>query len=111
MDEKNAKITKQSPAFKGCGNSYNVEVFNPELQLESTESTIRNKLIDLLSQLKGFKLVTTLVLEFKKIESDDKIKYDTFIQNQKQNQLLMKVTLMMYLNQSILHIYQTYKIL
>ena len=67
MDEKNAKITKQSPALKGSGNYYNVEVFNPELLLENTESTIRNKLIDLLSELKGFKLVTTLVLEFKKI--------------------------------------------
>ena len=67
MDEKNAKITKQSPALKGCGNYYNDEVFNPELLLENTESTIRNKLIDLLSELKGFKLVTILVLEFKKI--------------------------------------------
>ena len=67
MDEKNAKITKQSPALKGSGNYYNVAVFNPELLLENTESTIRNKLIDLLSELKGFKLVTILVLEFKKI--------------------------------------------
>ena len=33
-----------------------------------------------------------------------------FIHSQKQKQLLMKVTLMMYLNQSTLQLYQTYKI-
>ena len=29
-------------------------------------------------ELKGFKFVTTLILEFKKIENYDKTKYDTF---------------------------------
>ena len=52
--------------------------FNFELQLKDTASSIKNKLIDLLTQLKGFKIVATLVLVFKKIESDDKTKYDTF---------------------------------
>ena len=67
--------------------SYNVEIlnsFNPELQLKDTESAIKSKLIDLLTQLKGFKFVTTLVLVFKKIESEGKTKNDNFIQNQKQ---------------------------
>ena len=51
--------------------------FNPELQLKDTESAIKGKLIvDLLAQLKGFKFVTTLVLVIKKIESEDKTKYD-----------------------------------
>ena len=31
-----------------------------------------------MTELKGFRFVTTLVLEFKRIESDDKRKYDTF---------------------------------
>ena len=53
--------------------------------------------------------MTTLVLEFKKIELDDKIKYAQFIQTQKQKQLLIKVTLMMYLNQSILQSILYYK--
>ena len=57
--------------------------FNPELQLEDTESAIRNKLIDLLTELKGFKLVTALILEFKKIENDNKTKYSTFHLNSK----------------------------
>ena len=35
--------------------------FNPELQLKDTESAIKSKLIDLMTQLKGFKFVTTLV--------------------------------------------------
>ena len=36
-----------------------------------------------MTQLKGFKLVTTLVLVFKKVESEDKTKYDTFYSNSK----------------------------
>ena len=35
-------------------------------------------MIELLTQLKGFKFVTTLVLVFKKIEREDKKKYDNF---------------------------------
>ena len=46
--------------------------FHPELQLKDTKFAIKSKLIELLTQLKGFKFVTTLVLVFKKIESDDK---------------------------------------
>ena len=73
------KITKRVHAFKGYTSFYHVEILNsfgPELQLKDTESAIKNKLIDLLTQLKGFKLVTTLV--FKKTESDDKTIYDNF---------------------------------
>ena len=46
--------------------------FHLELQLKDTKFAIKSKLIELLTQLKGFKFVTTLVLVFKKIESDDK---------------------------------------
>ena len=63
---KNVKITKQH-AFEGFASFYNVEIlnsFNPELLLKDTESAIKSKLVDLLSQLKGFKFVTTLVLKF-----------------------------------------------
>ena len=48
--------------------------FNPELQLKDTESSIKSKLIELLTQLRGFKFVTTLVLIFKNIEIKDKNK-------------------------------------
>ena len=68
-------------AFKGYGSSYNVKIlnfFNPDIQLKNTESATKSKLIDLLTQLKGFKFLATLVLVLKKIESDDKTKYDTF---------------------------------
>ena len=72
---------KKGHAFKGFASTYNVEIlnsFNPELQLKDTESAIKSKLIELLTQLKGLKFVTTLVLVFKKIESEDKTKYDNF---------------------------------
>ena len=65
---------------------YKVEIlifFNPELQLKDTESAIKNKLIDLLPVLRGFKFVTTFILEFKKIESDDETKYSAFYSNTK----------------------------
>ena len=61
---KNVKIAKQAQAFKCFATSYNVEVlnsFNPDLQLKDTESAIKNKLKKLLSELKGFKFVLTLI--------------------------------------------------
>ena len=56
--KKNAKKTKWSHA------SY--YSFYHILQLRDTESAIKNKLIDLLSELRGFIFVKALVLEFKK---------------------------------------------
>ena len=79
-------MVKQSHAFKGYVSSYNVKILNssnPELQPKDTESEIQNKLTDLLSELKGFKFVITLVLEFKKIQSDDKTLQGTFYSNSK----------------------------
>ena len=52
------KITKRAHAFKGYASTYSVEVFNsfkPELQLKDTESAIKSKLIELLSELRGFR--------------------------------------------------------
>ena len=57
--------------------------FNFELELKDTESAIKSKLIEILSQLKRFKFVTTLVLVLKKIESGDKTKYDNFYSSSK----------------------------
>ena len=53
--------------------------------------------------------MATIVLDFKNIENDDETAYDTFNYSQKLKQLLMKVILMIYLNESILQLYQTYK--
>ena len=77
---------KWAHAFK-CDASYDVEIlnsFNPELQLKDTESAVKNKLKKLLTILSWFKFVTTwLVLMFKKIESDDKRKFDKFFSHLK----------------------------
>ena len=57
--------------LKGYASTYNVEIsnsFNPKLQLKDTKSTIKNQLIEFLTQLKGFNFVATLVLVFKKIK-------------------------------------------
>ena len=62
-----------------------------------------------MAQLKAFKFVTTLVLVFKKIESQFKESMTVFTHTQKQKQLSMKVTLMVCFNQSILQLYQTCK--
>ena len=37
------------------------------MQHKESKSVIKKKLIDLLIKIKGFKFVTTLVLEFKKV--------------------------------------------
>ena len=50
---------------------------------ELAESAIKNELADLLSGLKDFKFVITLVLELKTIQSDDKSIYNTFYSNSK----------------------------
>ena len=57
---------------QGYVSTYNVEIinsFNPELQIKDTESAVSNKLKDLLTELKGFKFMTALVL---KLESEMK---------------------------------------
>ena len=65
LNEKNVKIAKWEDVFKGFASTYNVEILNsfnpePELQIKDTESAIKSKLIELLTQLKGFKFVTTI---------------------------------------------------
>ena len=84
--QKKVKITKREHAFKGFASTYIVEILNysnPELQLKDTDSAIKSKLVELLTQLKGFKFVTTLVLVFKKTESEDKTKYVDFYSSSK----------------------------
>ena len=107
LNEKNMKITKWEYAFKGYASTYHVEIlnsFDPELQLKDIESAIKSKVIELLTQLKGFKFVTTLVLEhlLKKIESEDKTKYDNFYSSSKAEIIINEKILMMCSNQSIL---------
>ena len=53
------------------------------IRVKDTESAIRTKVIDLLSELKDLKFVFRLVKEFKKIEIDYKIKYINFYSNSK----------------------------
>ena len=67
--KKNAKNPKRSHDYKGYERSCNADILNylnPELQLKGAASAIRNKPIDLLTELRSFKFVTTLVIEFKK---------------------------------------------
>ena len=91
MNEKTVKITKQVHALKGYVSSYNVEIsksINPEQQLKDTESATERKLKQLLSELRGFKLVTTPALVLKNIESEDKTKYDTFYLHSKAERII-----------------------
>ena len=47
------------------------------------KSAVENKLINLLSNLRGFNIVTSLVLEFKKVGNNDEAKFTTFYSNSK----------------------------
>ena len=51
---------------------------------------IKSKLIELLTQVKGFTFVATLVLVFTKIESEDKAKYDNFDSSSKAEIIINK---------------------
>ena len=65
----------QSNSSDNCIHHYNVEVlslFNPELQLINTKLMIKNKLKELLSELKKFKVQAILVLDYEK-RNDRKI--------------------------------------
>ena len=81
--KKNVKMIKraQAHASKGYANSHKVDIlnsFNPELQLKDTKPAIKRKLIELLTQAKGYKFVVTLASVLKKIENQDILKYNTF---------------------------------
>ena len=66
MNVKNAKITEPSYTYKDYACTYAdiLNSFNPKLQLKNTEPTITIKLKDLVSELRGFKIMTILVIEF-----------------------------------------------
>ena len=86
LNEKNVQTTNREHAFKGFASTYNAEIlnsFNLELQLKDTESTLKSKLIELFTQIKGFKFVKTLVLVFINIESEDNTKVDNFYSSSK----------------------------
>ena len=64
----------QSNSSDNCIRHYNVKIlnlFDPELQLINTKSVIKNKLKDLLNELKKFKVQTVLVLDYKKKNDHD----------------------------------------
>ena len=73
LNEKNIKITKREHALKSFASTHNVEIlncFNLERKLKEIESTI--KLKKMLSKLRGFTFLTTLIWVFKKIESKER---------------------------------------
>ena len=84
--KKKLKITKREHAFEGFERTYNVDIliyFNPEL-LKDTESAMKNKLKEVLSELRRLKFVTTPVLVFEKIKTKIKQSLTIFIQAEKQ---------------------------
>ena len=62
-----------------------------------------------MTELRGLKFVTTLVLELEKIENSDKGIYSTFYSNSKTETIINESTLMMHLNKYIVLLYQTYE--
>ena len=102
MKYKKVNMTKGFHAYKGYVSIYNIEIlnsFNPRLRLKDFESTIRGKQKDLLTELKGFEFVATVILEFQMMMKQS---IAPFIRPQRLKQLLIRVILIMYLNRSIL---------
>ena len=68
LSEKNIRKTKREHAVESFGGTYYVEIlnsFNLQLQLKDTESAIKSKLIELLTQLKGYKFVIVVLNKLK----------------------------------------------
>ena len=63
-----------------------------------------------MTESKGFKFWETLVLEFKKIENNDKTKYSTFHLNLKAEKIIKESDINDVFEATyIAHLYQTYK--
>ena len=59
----------QSNSSDNCIHCYNAQIFNifdPELQMINTKPMIKNKLKELLSEMRKFKVQTILALDYKK---------------------------------------------
>ena len=82
-----AKNIMQSSSSESYVHVCNIEVldfFNPELQLINTKSVMKNKLKDILSDLKEFTVHTVLALGNKKIDyhkSTSKVFHSSAITN------------------------------
>ena len=86
MNEKNVKIKTQAHASIGQASSFNVQIinsFNLDLRLKDTESANISKLNKLLTELRRFKFVTTLISVFRKTEGNYRSKYSTFYSRSK----------------------------
>ena len=69
MAVNDVKTTKRRHDYKVYVSTYNISILNSvssELHLNDTESVIRKKINDLFPELKWFKFVETLLLDFKK---------------------------------------------
>ena len=86
--QKNIKITKQEHAFKGFASTYNIKILN---SFNNELSAIKSKLIELLTQLKGFKNIATLFLVSKGIETEDKTKHNNFYSSSKAEIIINKI--------------------
>ena len=96
LNKKNVKIKiKQKHAFKGFGSTYNnAEILNSfisDLLFKDIEYEIERKLIELLTQLKGAKFVTTLFLVFKNIEDGNKTNFVNFYSSSKTEKIISEV--------------------
>ena len=68
----------QSNFYDNCVYRFNIEIlnlFDPELQLINTETMIKSKLKEFLSELKRFKVQTILVLEYEKRNDHKKLPF------------------------------------
>ena len=59
-------------------NNKNLNLFDPELQLINTKTTIKNKLKDFLGELKKFEVQKILVLENRKIDDHKSVRNVSF---------------------------------
>ena len=82
-------VIKTDQAFRGYAMSYKVEIIErkgPTVQLEASESIIKDFFSDLLNETKGFKHKITVKVLVKKISPMERLNLHQFILIQRQKQ-------------------------
>ena len=77
-------ITKNKTAFGGYAQSYKIEIVDKDnviVQLKASKISIIKLFKDLLTEMKGFKYLLTLVVLLSKVKNSDEVEYSTIYFN------------------------------
>jgi len=81
IEQTEPTFTQKEQALRGFTRSYEISLVNkqdPFIQLLSTHSVVKNNLLKILNEMKGFKFNETLKITFKKHKGDELIENEVY---------------------------------